>query len=83
MQLGADARLRVRVERGERLVQEQHLRVARERAGERDALPLAAESSRTRGCEVGDAEPLEVVVGRVPCRAYSMFARTVMCGKSA
>ena len=52
--------LRVRVERRERLVEEQHARVARERTGERDALPLAAgELGRLRGGEVPDPEPLE------------------------
>ena len=73
VQLGADRRLRVRVERGERLVEQQHLRVARERARERDALALAAgELARARGREVRDPEALEVLVGRVP-PAYSMF----------
>ena len=41
-QLGPDAAARVRVERGHRLVEQQDLRVARERARERDALALAA-----------------------------------------
>ena len=53
VQLAADGRLRVRVERGERLVEEQHARVARERARERDALALAAgerrRAARSRG----------------------------------
>ncbi len=42
LQLAANRDLRVRVERGERLVEQQHARVARERAGERDPLALAA-----------------------------------------
>ena len=41
-QLGADARPRVRVERGERLVQQEDLRIACERSRERDALALSA-----------------------------------------
>ena len=73
VQLGADRRLRVRVERGERLVEEQHLRVAGERAGERDALPLAAgELAGMRVREVPDPEPLEVLVGRVPARVLDV-----------
>ena len=47
VELGADVGLRVRVERGERLVEEQHVRVARERAGERDPLALAAGELRS------------------------------------
>ena len=59
--------LRVGVERGERLVEQQHLRVARERSRERDALALAAgELGRAGALEVRDREPLEVLVGRVP-----------------
>ncbi len=55
VQLGADAGLRVRVERGERLVEEQHGRVARERARERDALALAAgQAARPLAREVRD-----------------------------
>ena len=41
-QFGADARPRVRVERGERLVQQEDLRIACERSRERDALALSA-----------------------------------------
>ena len=53
LQLGADVDLRVRVERGEGLVEEQDLRVAGQRAGERDALPLAAgEAARAGALEV-------------------------------
>ena len=60
---------RVRVERGERLVEQQHRRVARERAGERDPLPLAAgKLARPSAREVRDPEPLEELVDarRVP-----------------
>ena len=42
LQLAAHLDLRVRIERGERLVEEQHARVARQSAGKRDALTLAA-----------------------------------------
>ncbi len=50
---------RVRIERRERLVEQQDLRVACERSRERDALALAArELSRARAGEVGDPEPL-------------------------
>ena len=53
----------MRVERGERLVEEQHARVARERARERDALALAArELAGPRLREVRDAEALEQLV---------------------
>src|SRR5207302_5822993 len=59
-ELGADGGARVGVERGERLVEEEHARPARERARERDPLPLAArELARLRAGEVGDAEALE------------------------
>src|SRR5581483_6680562 len=52
--------LRLRVERGERLVEEEDAGVARERAGERDALALAAgELSGVGVGEVRDAEALE------------------------
>ena len=75
VELGADRRLRVRVERRERLVEQQHLRVARERARERDALPLAAgELARPRVREVRDAKALEVVVRRVPARVLDVLA---------
>ena len=52
--------LRVRVERRERLVEQQHARVARERPRQRDPLPLAARQlARLRVREVRDAEALE------------------------
>ena len=51
-----------RVERAERLVEQQHARVACERARERDALALAAgELPGTGGGEVPDPESLEQV----------------------
>jgi hypothetical protein len=50
----------VRVERGQRLVEEKHPGAPRERARERDALALAARDRvRPGGCERGDAEALE------------------------
>ena len=51
VQLEADAGLRVGVERGERLVEEEHVGLARERAGEADA--LRARRRRGRGCARG------------------------------
>ena len=69
LQLAADRDLRVRVERRERLVEQQHAGVARERAGERDALALAAgELGRPRLREVRDPEPLEVLVDAARAR---------------
>ena len=57
VELGADRRLRVRVERRERLVEQQHRGSARERACERDTLPLAARRGRrVRVREVRDAK---------------------------
>ena len=59
LQLGAHRALRVRVERGERLVEQEHARVAGERARERDALALAAgergRAARRRGGRCGSA----------------------------
>ena len=64
LQLGAHGALRVRVERRERLVEQDHARAARERARKRDALALAAgERRRPRVGQVRDAEALEVLVG--------------------
>jgi hypothetical protein len=61
----------VGVERGHRLVQEQDRGVARERAGQRDALPLATrELRRPRPREVPDAEPVEQLSrARAPAEA--------------
>ena len=62
-QLASHLRLRVRVECGERLVEQQHRRVSRERAGEGDALLLAAgELARIRAGEVRDVKALEQLV---------------------
>ena len=79
LQLGAHLDARVRVERGERLVEEKDRRVARERAGERDALTLAArEAARPRVREVPDPEPLEVLVCRVAPRVLDVGAHREM-----
>jgi hypothetical protein len=54
----------VSVERRERLVEQQHLGFARERARERDALALAArEVARPRVPRGGDPEAFEQLVG--------------------
>ena len=56
-----------RIERGERLVEQQHLRLARERSRERDALALATGELRRAGVgEVRDAEALEQVGAVAP-----------------
>ena len=59
-QLGADTTARVRVERGQWLVEQEHRRVARERPGERDTLSLATgELLDARLGEMTDAESVE------------------------
>ena len=66
-ELVADHSAGDRVKRGERLVEQQHLRLARERAGERDALALAArELRRPDAREVRDAEAFEQVGAIAP-----------------
>src|SRR6476646_1792265 len=63
------------VERGERLVEQQDLGVAREGAGERDALALAArETAGTSVLEVTDPEAVEVLVGLVAARVLDVLA---------
>src|SRR6476646_10460388 len=63
------------VERGERLVEQQDLGVAREGAGERDALALAArETAGTSVLEVTDPEAVEVLVGLVAARVLDVRA---------
>ena len=62
-ELAADDPARVGVERRERLVEQQHRRVARERPRQRDPLALAAgEIAGTGGGEVRDPEALEQLV---------------------
>ena len=76
--------LRVRVERGERLVEQDHARAARERARERDPLALAARergrSARRRGARCGSARGTR---RRAPCRRTRRSGARVRCGKSA
>ena len=75
VQLRPDVGLGVGVERGERLVEQQHVRVARERARERDPLALAAGEIRRPGSfQVPDREPVEVLVGRVALRVFDVLA---------
>ena len=58
--LGAHPGSGVRVQRGQRLVEEEDRRVARKCARQRDALALASrELGDTSTCEVGDTEALE------------------------
>ncbi len=67
LQLAADRDLRVRVERGERLVEEQHAGVARKRTRERDPLALAAgELGRPGLRQMRDLEAVEVLVDALP-----------------
>ena len=83
-ELLADLGARVRVERGERLVEQQHGGIARERAGHRDALALAArqppgllarQRARCRGARAARRR------GRAPPKPT--LARTLRCGNSA
>ena len=86
------------VERAERLVEQQHARLDRQRAGKRDALPLAA--GELGGIALVQARQLDEVEqvhdparGSRPRRAASgaaarvspkaMFSNTVMCRNSA
>ena len=63
VQLAPDRHLRVRVERGERLVEQEHAGIARERPRERDPLTLASrELGRAGVREMLDPEPLEELV---------------------
>ena len=75
LQLGPHVDLGVRVERRERLVEQQDLGVAGERAGERDALALAArEVAGPCVLEVPDPEAVEVLVGGVAPRVLDVLA---------
>jgi hypothetical protein len=71
----AQLRAHLRVERPERLVEQQHARLDRERAGERHALALAA--GELRGVAVGvalepdDGEQLAHAVGDLRLRALA------------
>ena len=74
-QLLADAR----VERAERLVEQQHLRLDGERAGERHALPLAA--GELRRVAVGEAVELHELEQLVDARLRS--PPSAACGSSS
>ena len=75
LQLRADVGFRVGIERRERLVEQQHLRVTGERARERDALALpAGEVARARALEVADREAVEVLVGLVTAAVLDVLA---------
>ena len=75
LELATHRDLRVRVERRERLVEQQDARVARERPGERDALPLAARQlARPRLRKMRDPEPLEVLVDALAARRRHVLA---------
>ena len=82
------------VERAERLVEQQHVRLVDDRAGERDALALSAgELDRFAGAEARAGGPARVPPPRAPRRCaratrltrspYSTFSSTFMCGNSA
>ena len=84
-----------RVERAERLVHQHHRRVGGERAGEPDALALAARELRRVAVAVvagGQADEVEQLVDALArSRAFGQpssrgtvatFSATVMCGKS-
>jgi len=59
--------LEVRVERGQRLVEQQDFWLGHQRAGERDALALAARKVRDVALgELGNLHPLEPLVGTLP-----------------
>ena len=86
VQLRAHGAARVRVERRQRLVEEEDVRLARERASKCDALALAAgELGHARARELDDSQPLEQLrhccVGRV--RRTRRSRRTSRWGNSA
>ena len=75
LQLDSHLDLRVGVERRERLVEQEDLGVAREGAGERDALALAArEAAGQRVFEMPDLEALEVLVRGMAARVLDVLA---------
>ena len=93
LQLDLQLLPQLEVEGAERLVEEQRLRPVDDRAGERDALPLAArELARLAVAVPVEAHhpqrlrsPAAPLLSRTlfTRRPYSTFSRTVMCGKSA
>jgi hypothetical protein len=86
LELEPDRVLGVRIERGERFVEQQHAGVARERPGQRDPLPLAARQfARPRLREVRDAkalqqlrDPLLASEGHVPLDAQVREQRVLL-----
>ena len=79
------------VEVGQRLVEQEHLRVAHDRAAQRDALALAAgELARLALEQFADAEDLGRLVDALArsrawrtcasCRPKAMLSNTLMCG---
>ena len=93
LQLELHLLAQLQVERAERLVEEQHARVVDERAGERDALLLAAgELARLPVSPPREVDELEDLGTRVlislfaslrRSRPNATLSKTVMCGKSA
>ena len=81
------------VERGERLVEQQHARRVHERARERDALlhasrelarpPRPPPCSRTRASASPTRRPISALATRRSRRPNATFSNTDMCGKSA
>ena len=87
LDVGPDAGAQVRVERGERLVEQDQLRPDGERPGQRDPLLLAAgELVRVAAAEAGQARRRQQLGGAprrgAPGRASPnpTFAATVRCG---
>ena len=94
LELGLHLLAQLEVERAEGLVEQQHPRAVDDRAGERDALALAAgELARLAVAEARQAHHVERLAGArgalAPCATlrirspYSTFSATVMCGNSA
>ena len=92
-ELGPDVEAGSGVERGQRLVQQQHARAPGQRPGQCDPLCLAAgQLGRLAVGQVGQPEPRQPVIGR--CRGVraglcpatrgenATFSATVRCGKS-
>jgi len=74
LQLAPHGRLRARVECRERLVEEQHLRLSRERAGQGDPLALSAgEFGRPRVRQSVEPEAPQVGVRPLPARELDVL----------
>src|SRR5262249_42116108 len=79
VKLRANTRLGVGVEGRQRLVEQQHVRVAGERAGEGDSLTLPAREVRRPGSfEMPDRESVEVLVGPVAACVLDVLANGEM-----